>query len=447
MATVIEQETEFEKSLFIFRRDLRLFDNTGLFKALQRSQAVIPCFILDPVQLQPHPYQSPAALTFMKESLEDLMHQLQQHGGRLFVCSGSPDRVVESLIQEVGIDAVFCNKDYTPFSQKRDQGLLDVCERHRIAFCSYHDSLLQPPGRVVKKDGNPYSVFTPFFKCASQITVPLPEKVTQPVFYQKEIHDPCIADLRVLHEVSSFQSPLKGGRSRALDLLGNSKIHLNYSKNRDIPEYSATTKLSPHHKFGTCSIREVYHDFKNALGLQHPLIRQLYWRDFFTHIAYFYPHVFGHAFRLKYDQIEWNGTAEHFDVWCQGKTGFPIVDAGMREMNATGYMHNRLRMITASFLVKDLHVDWRKGERYFAQKLVDYDPCVNNGNWQWAASTGCDAQPYFRIFNPALQQKRFDPQEHYIQKWVPEYHRSNYLKPIVDHKSQSQIAKILFKEI
>ena len=253
----------------------------------------------------------------------------------------------------------------------------------------------------------------------------------------------------------------RGGRKNAQKVLNRLADFNDYDTDRDIPAKEATTGLSAHNKFGTVSIREVYHAVTDALGSSHTIIRELYWRDFFSHVAFHFPHIFGHAFHKKYEQLEWENSRKKFKVWCDGKTGFPIVDAGMRQLNVTGFMHNRVRMIVASFLVKDLHIDWRWGEKYFAQNLVDYDPAVNNGNWQWAASTGCDAQPYFRIFNPWIQGKKFDLDCIYIKKWVPELrkysakdiHRlekggalDGYPEAIVDHSEAKQVAEDMFIE-
>jgi deoxyribodipyrimidine photo-lyase len=264
---------------------------------------------------------------------------------------------------------------------------------------------------------------------------------------------------------SMRQVHISGGRTEALHILEDLKRFKDYEKQRDIPAERGTTTLSAHHKFGTCSVRESYHAVARQLGKGHTLIRELYWRDFFTHIAYHFPHVFGHAFYEDYEALKWSKDQEMFKRWSEGTTGFPIVDAGMRELNATGFMHNRVRMITASLLVKDLHIDWRWGEQYFAQKLVDYDPCVNNGNWQWVASTGCDHQPYFRVFNPWLQQRRFDGDCRYIKRWVPElrdtdvkdihdrssgsreFGEKDYPDPIVEHETESQKAKEMFRAV
>jgi len=253
--------------------------------------------------------------------------------------------------------------------------------------------------------------------------------------------------------------PIHGGRSNALRVLRRLSHYKYYEREKNLPARNGTTELSAHIKFGTVSIREVYHAVKKKLGEEHSLIRQLYWRDFFTQIAFHYPHVFGHAFHQEYDRIKWKRNNKGFKAWCEGRTGFPIVDAGMRQLNKTGFMHNRVRMIVASFLTKDLHVDWRRGERYFAKNLVDYDPSVNNGNWQWCASTGCDAQPWFRIFNPWIQQRKFDSECEYVKRWVPEVEQlapstihnlehsrqAEHYVAIVDHRKESRIAKNLYR--
>jgi deoxyribodipyrimidine photo-lyase len=271
----------------------------------------------------------------------------------------------------------------------------------------------------------------------------------------------------IFHEVLTERSgvlALRGGRTEGLKRLRLIDGMTSYKADRDIPALGATTMLSAHHKFGTISIRETYWRAAEAFGVSCHLISELYWRDFFTHIAWHFPHVFKGAFRPEYNALEWNRSKKDFQRWCEGKTGFPIVDAGMRQMNETGYMHNRVRMIVASFLVKDLHINWQRGEKYFAQKLLDYDPAVNNGNWQWAASTGCDAQPYFRIFNPWLQQKKFDPDAEYIKRWVPElknvsvkdihqgykpnlFSDVKYPEPMVDHAAERQETLKRFKAL
>ena len=410
---------KYHKTLFIFRRDLRLEDNTGLIHALRVSRVVMPCFILDPRQISDQPYYGQPAVTFMITSLNDLEGQLQSKETKLFIFEGRAHDVVESLIKKEGIDAVVVNWDYTPFSKQRDEAILKVCQMHGAAFMQCHDALLDAPGTVKKDDGTPYSVYTPYARKAMTHKIPVPVKNDHKNYYTGS----SMLDSRNIFDQLQnkvAQSPVNpGGREEALKILRAIKDRRNYDQERDIPSLQGTTRLSSHHKFGTVSVRETYHAVVKALGISHTLIRELYWRDFFTQIGYHFPHVLGKSFYPKYDKIVWEHNEKFFQAWCEGNTGFPIVDAGMRELNVTGFMHNRVRMITASFLIKDLHIDWRQGERYFAQHLVDYDPLVNNGNWQWAASTGCDAAPYFRIFNPWLQQKKFDPDARYIKQWVP----------------------------
>ncbi|MDI1231698.1 MAG: deoxyribodipyrimidine photo-lyase [Methylobacter sp.] len=446
----------YSTSLFIFRRDLRVEDNTGLLEALRLSAQVIPCFIFDPRQIEPHPYQSQPGLQFMLQSIQDLQQQLQSVGGKLAIYQALPEQVVKQLAEQQQIQAVFINRDYTPFSRQRDDELAAACKQLGIALLAFSDSLLNEPEQAVKMDKTPYKVFTAFYNNAKQFPVALPETLVRHNFLAAAAE----FSLDQL-DVSVTEPAIKGGRNQALAILDQLGDCADYQNTRDFPALDATSKLSAHVKFGTCSVREVYYAITEQLGSEHPLIRQLYWRDFFTHIAYHFPQVFGRAFLEKFADLHWDNNPDYFQAWCAGKTGFPIVDAGMRELNATGYMHNRVRMITASFLVKDLHIDWRWGERYFAQHLIDYDPCVNNGNWQWAASTGCDAQPYFRIFNPWLQQLKFDRDCRYIYRWLSElqdflpktihqwdkqHSACRYPAPIIDHARESQLSKARFKQ-
>ncbi|MCA9405309.1 MAG: deoxyribodipyrimidine photo-lyase [Candidatus Omnitrophica bacterium] len=451
----------FKTSIFIFRRDLRLSDNTGLLEALNKSESVLPCFIFDPRQIGDHDYKSSNALEFMVQSLQDLGAQLQKKGADLYIFHGEAHTVLEKLIKEVKADAVFVNRDYTPFSIHRDYALADLCRQHKVFFSQSADCLLNEPESITKKDGGVYTVFTPFFKKALSVDIRPPQKNTHKHYLTKKISFHKTRLLDALISKKNHELALKGGRQEGLKILKALKDYRKYDEQRDIPSLKGTTGLSPHHKFGTVSIREVYHAVKTILGKDHSLIREIFWRDFFTHIGFHYPQVLGAAFQEKYNRLKWVNDPKLFQAWCEGKTGFPLVDAGMRELNTTGFMHNRVRMVTASFLVKDLHIDWRWGEKYFAQKLIDYDPLVNNGNWQWAASTGCDAQPYFRIFNPWRQQERFDPQCLYIKKWIPELkdidpkvlHKlekspltlKNYPQPVVDHKTEAEKSKKSYK--
>ncbi|RIZ64899.1 MAG: deoxyribodipyrimidine photo-lyase [Methylococcales bacterium] len=449
----------YNKSLFIFRRDLRLQDNNGLNEALRLSKQVLPCFIFDPRQIETHSYQSQPALQFMLQSIADLDQQLQDVGGNLTLYKGLPDQVIASVLKQQSIEAVFINRDYTPFSRRRDAELLEICQKLGLSLFILADALLNEPELAVKADQTPYKVFTAFYNNARQFPVALPQALSSQSF--ASVATEVSLDQVALSFTKNTIEIISGGRSQALLILDQLADQSDYLNTRDFPVLDATSKLSAHLKFGTCSVREAYYAITETLGSEHPLLRQLYWRDFFTHIAYHFPQVFGKAFLEKFVNVRWDNNLEFFQAWAEGRTGFPIVDAGMRELNATGFMHNRVRMIVASFLVKDLHVSWRWGERYFAQHLVDYDPCVNNGNWQWAASTGCDAQPYFRIFNPWLQQQKFDADCQYIYRWIPElkayspkilhqWHKQHqlglYPAPIVDHSYESQVTKAMYKE-
>jgi len=457
---------KFHKTLFIFRRDLRLHDNLGLIQAAQQSEKIIPCFIFDPRQISTsNAYKSDNAVQFLLESLLDLEQQIKNLGGTLYLFYDDSNDVLETLIAQEKFDAVFCNKDYTPFSTQRDKAIQDACNAHNVHFEQCADVLLNEPETVKTGNKTPYAKFTPFYKhCSTTFSVATPQTLKSIPFYTKEIHHQQNHELyRKFIQNLNPHIKIHGGTQEALKILHQLSDYKNYTNTHDFPALDSTTHLSAHLKFGTISIRQLYHAIRNALGNNHPLLRQLYWRDFFYHVAYNNPSVFGHAYIKKYNALWWANSTKNFAAWCQGITGFPIVDAGMRELNTTGYMHNRVRMIVASFLTKDLHIDWQWGEKYFAQQLVDYDPAVNNGNWQWAASTGCDAQPYFRIFNPWLQQKKFDPQCEYIQKWIPELKDvspkiihtlfketspslKDYPRPIVDHAQESTLAKKLYKK-
>lgn len=455
---------QYSLSLHIFRRDLRLHDNTALIESLKSSQTVIPCFIFDKRQIENNDYKSNNCLQFMAHSLQELDAELKKKNSQLYCFYGIAEEIIVQLIKKLNIQAVYLNRDYTPFSRTRDQNIQKVCHQFNVDFYCYADALLHEPEAIRKVNQEPYNIFTHFYKKSLQLPVQPPLTNPHQNFYQKAIQFTESETLAKLLKINNPRLLLKGGRAEALSLLQEIHNLSAYAQKRNFPALQSTTHLSAHNKFGTLSIREVYAEIVKNFGKNHSLLSELYWRDFFTHIAFNYSHVFSRSFHQKYANIAWSKNEESFAAWCEGKTGFPIVDAGMRELNATGYMHNRVRMIVASFLTKDLHIDWRWGEKYFAQKLIDYDPSVNNGNWQWAASTGCDAQPYFRIFNPWLQQQKFDPHCAYIKKWVPElaaippkmlHHLSNvkenkiagYPEPMLDHAVESQKAKLAYKSV
>ncbi len=458
-------QKHYKKALFVFRRDLRIQDNTGLLAAIQQADSVIPCFIFDPVQVgATNTFRSMNALQFMIESLQDLEKQLKSKNGKLYLFYGNTVKIINTLIKQENIDAIFVNRDYTPFSLKRDESLKKLCYHYDIAFEQCNDLLLTEPEEVLTQSGTPYSIFSAFYKKARIKPVEEPHALKKGTFFTQKINN---AESTTLYKkILNKRNPtihVHGGTDNAKKILRSITNLKNYAQTHNIPSL-ATSNLSAHIKFGTISIRHIYHTIKNILGSHHPLIRQLYWRDFFTHVAYNSPFVFGQAYHNKYNNLAWSTSKADFKKWCTGTTGFPIVDAGMRQLNATGFMHNRVRMIAASFLVKDLHINWQWGEKYFAQQLIDYDPAVNNGNWQWVASTGCDAQPYFRIFNPWLQQKKFDKNCTYIKKWVQELRDiapktihtwfnddsppiKNYPRPLVDHDVETKRAKALYKEV
>lgn len=454
----------FEKSLFIFRRDLRLTDNSALINALARSEHVLPCFIFDPRLLQqPKPHHN--AIQFLIEALQDLDKKLRRQKSQLHFFYGIPEQILPELISKLNIGGIFFNRDYTPFSRQRDQHIQQICQKAKIECCQFGDSLLNEPEMVLKSNNEPYKVFTPYFHKATIFPITPPKQNPYSNYMKSKLAHFSKAEeiSQKIHWQTNESIPFEGTKAACSDILSNLKKFQTYETTRDIPGQQGTTHLSAYLKFGICSIREAYTAISKKLGSNHPLIRQLYWRDFYTHIAFHFPHVFQQAFKPQYDTIEWSYDNSLFKAWCQGKTGFPIIDAGMRELNTSGWMHNRVRMIVASFLTKDLHIDWRWGERYFANKLIDYDPAVNNGNWQWAASTGVDAQPYFRIFNPWRQQVKYDSDCVYIKRWIPELtniepkiihqwfkptnwdSQTRYPKPIVNHKEESQYSKEIFR--
>jgi deoxyribodipyrimidine photo-lyase len=455
MSTKVSDK-RYKKTLFVFRRDLRLEDNLGLILALRHSEEVIPAFIYDS-QLLKKIKNSELRWNFLNESLFDLDVNLKKKGSSLQVYEGDPVKAVEKIISEYRIDSVFSNIDFSNYSKTRDLKIKKLCEKNNIDVNYSLDFMLHDPNEIKTNEGKPYSVYSHFFKKAKEFPV---RKIL------KNDYDNYVKNARGKNE-NNFSikdnSVLAGGRNAGLKIIKNLKEFKDYEKYRDYPALDFTTKLSPHNKFGTISIRETLQKIVKELGPTHILINQIYWREFFNYILYHFPYSKTKSFKSKYEKLPWSKSQELFGYWCNGMTGFPIVDAGMRELNATGFMHNRVRMVVASFLTKDLHIDWRWGEKFFSEKLIDYDPAVNAGNWQWAASTGCDAVPYFRIFNPWRQQERFDCDCEYIKKWVPELEElsskqihnlwksdsqiDSYPKPIVDHKIESDKSKKIFKSI
>ncbi len=457
-----------EQRLFIFRRDLRLNDNTALLAALNESQRhkVIPLFIIDPF-IMSKMGENKHIITFLRQALKSLDEELREHNSQLNLIEGVPHQVVKKIIQKHNVKSVFVNEDYTPYTQQRDKKIEQICTRKGLSFKSFRDLLLMDPENIFTSSNSPYQIFTYFYKKCKKIgVVDYPQKNKHHNYAQSKL-DLCkpITKFKSLDK-KNISTRITGSRKACDEILESLSKYTNYEIERDYPALDATTHLSAYLKFGICSPREVYHQIKKQLGTEHPLIRQLFWREFYIYIAHHYPHVFKHAFHRKYDQMVWSENKENLQAWKEGKTGFPIVDAGMRELAETGYMHNRIRMVVASFLVKDLHVNWREGEEHFRNYLVDWDLSINNGNWQWSASTGCDAQPYFRIFNPWSQQKKYDKECRYIKKWVNELQtlepriihnwfknyqehtkKTQYPAPIVEHKPESKKAKEEYKRV
>jgi deoxyribodipyrimidine photo-lyase len=454
--TMKHEHEERAKTLFIFNRNLRLEDNPSLTAAAEFGLPVFTAFIFDPRQTEPHAYQSLPALRFMLDSITELGERITSRGGRLAFFHGDPSEITERLIREFNVRHVCTSRDYTPFARSREKSIAETCARNGIPFACVRSVLINEPEEIHKKDGTPYAVFTPYFRAASLHDPEHPLPIPHITFSAEKCAFECgglfLQKIRSSLPHNDYAS--HAGRSAAESIVSRIGDFTSYEVLRDYPAENATTGLSAHLKFGTISPREIIAAAENIPGGGNSLTRQLYWRDFFTHIAYHFPHIFGSSWRSKYDRLEWDNNNMLFDAWKKGETGFPFVDAGMRELATTGRMHGRARMLCASFLVKDLHIDWRLGERYFASRLTDYDPAVNNGNWQWCASTGCDAQPYFRIFSPQMQLTRFDPDALYVKQFIPELRAlssreifsiekkgspvKDYPSPVIDHRMESR---------
>ncbi len=425
-------------NIFWFRRDLRLKDNNGLFRALESGLSVLPVFVFDSEILDKLNDKKDARVSFIYSEIEKLTEALQKEGSSLKILCSNPQEAFQKLIKDFSINAVYTNKDYEPYAIQRDKKVAEFLRAKGIDFFAFKDHVILEENEVLKDNGDPYTVFTPYSKKWKQVLAKneIPEfnseKKLDRLFKTEPFEMPKLEELGF--EKSSIEvSP---------PLISRGVIS-NYSKTRDLPGIKGTSRLGVHLRFGTISIREVT---KIALKLSETFLNELIWRNFFIDILWHFPHVSDRAFKPKYDFIQWRNNETEFERWCRGQTGFPMVDAGMRELNETGFMHNRVRMITASFLTKHLLIDWRWGEAYFAEKLLDYELSSNNGNWQWAAGSGCDAAPYFRIFNPEAQLKKFDPQEKYIRNWIPEYGTLNYSQPIVEHKLARERALKTYKD-
>lgn len=413
-------------NLFWFRRDLRLHDNAGLYHALKDNNPVVPIFIFDRCILDNLEDKTDRRVEFIYAALKEMQDALINQGSSLEVYYGYPSEVFQQLVQKYAVETVFTNHDYEPYAKTRDAEISTLLEKEGVSFKTFKDQVIFEKGEVSKDNGEPYSVFTPFsrkwlatlnnfYLAAYPVT-----KYSGNFYKQNSMLFPSLQEM-------GFNQVDKLFPSRELE----EELIARYDHDRDYPGKNGTSRLGVHLRFGTISVRNIA---SRSKGINKVFLNELIWRDFYQMILWNYPNVgAGKAFKPAYDNIKWRNNESEFALWCEGKTGYPIVDAGIRELNATGFMHNRVRMIVASFLCKHLLIDWRWGEAYFAGKLLDFDLASNNGGWQWASGSGCDAAPFFRIFNPYLQTKKFDKAAEYIRKWVPEYKEPAYPEPVVEH--------------
>ncbi len=423
-------------TIFWFRRDLRLTDNHGLYQALMSSSPVLPVFIFDTDILEGLKSREDKRVIFIHQAIHQIQGQLEDIGSSVYVIHDTPHNAFGKLLKEFSIQAVFTNHDYEPYAIDRDIRIAQLLDQHDIPFHTFKDQVNFERSEVVKSDGSPYTVFTPYSKVWKdlylQSSKPRYPSENHTAHFLKGISYPIptITDLGFQDVSVEFPSPLP-----------DPEIIRHYEATRNLPAIDGTSRLSVHLRFGTVSVRELAAKASKWNG---QWLNELIWREFFMVILYHFPRIVTESFKPKYDAIQWRNNEDEFEHWCKGETGYPMVDAGMRELNQTGFMHNRVRMVVASFLTKHLLIDWRWGEAYFAEKLLDYDLSANNGNWQWAAGSGCDSAPYFRIFNPSEQQRKFDPEYKYVRRWIPEY-EPGYLTPIVEHDFARKRALEVYK--
>ena len=412
-------------SLCWFRRDLRTEDQTALFYSLQQEEQVLPLFIFDRHILDALEDKTDARVSFIHAQITSLKSFFEQQGSSMLVRYGHPEQVFQELLTEYEVQSVYTNRDYEPYAQSRDSQVESLLREKNIPFLSFKDQVIFEPGEIVNGSGEFYKVFTPYSKnwlekFRTTRVQPLPTANWKNLVQTSPLPIPTLSDM------GFAPSPIEIPSSQL-----DEEIVRHYEERRNFPAQRGTSRLGIHLRFGTLSIRKLA---LKASSLNATYMNELIWREFYAMILGNAPQVVDRAFKPQYDRIPWRNNEVEFEAWCAGTTGYPIVDAGMRELNATGFMHNRVRMIVASFLTKHLLIDWRWGEAYFAKKLLDFELASNNGGWQWAAGTGTDAQPYFRVFNPDSQTEKFDKDLVYIKKWVPEFGTASYPKPIVDHK-------------
>ena len=424
-------------NVFWFRRDLRIDDNKGFFEALNADEKVLPIFIFDKNILQ-HLPKDDARVNFIHDLLSKMNEILLQKEKSLAVFYGEPAQVFEQLANENKISNVYTNHDYEPYARNRDLAVFQIFKKHNIGFKTFKDQVIFEKSEVTKEDGLPYVVYTPYSRKWKEkfSTIKLENYKSEDFLDHISNHNYPFLNLK---DIGFKESIIK---VTPFDI-SNPLIH-NYEATRNFPDQNKTSYLGAYLRFGAVSIRKMI--AKAADDANETFLKELIWREFFMQILWHFPHTKNDSFKSKYDRIEWNNNEDDFKKWCEGKTGYPFVDAGMRELNATGHMHNRVRMIVASFLCKHLLIDWRWGEAYFASKLLDYEQASNVGNWQWAAGSGVDAAPYFRIFNPTEQIKKFDKDLKYIKKWIPELETTFYPTPIVEHKFARERCLKVYKE-
>jgi deoxyribodipyrimidine photo-lyase len=417
-------------NIFWFRRDLRIEDNHGLFEALNDSKT-LPIFIFD-VHILEELEKNDARVSFIHQNLQKIHKQLN---GSFKIYYGKPLEVWQEIVEKYDIKSVFFNKDYEPYALQRDAEVKQLLSKKGVEIKSYKDQVIFEENEILKGDGTPYTIYTPF---KNKWLAAFNSDLTRAFKSEKRLQNliPETFKMPSLEDLSFEQSTIKVPPFTFENLD-------HYEKVRNIPSLNQTSALSTHLRFGTISVRQA---LSRAKSINETFLNELIWREFFMQTLYHTPRVISTCFKLKYETIKWRNNEAEFQKWCDGETGYPMVDSGMRQLNETGLMHNRVRMVTASFLVKHLLIDWRCGEAYFASKLLDYDLSANNGNWQWAAGTGCDSAPYFRIFNPTEQQKKFDPQLSYVRKWVKNFDELTYPLPMVEHKFARERCLKVYKE-
>jgi deoxyribodipyrimidine photo-lyase len=460
----------YDNGLFIFRRDLRIIDNVGLIQMSKQCKKLICCFIFTPEQVsKANEYRSSNAIQFMTESLKELQHEIRSHGGELYFFYGKNASVLSPILRQTKVNVVGYNKDYSPYALTRDEEIHKLCNKQSVECLEFSDYYLFEPGSVLTGQGGYYKKYTPFYEEVMNHYKPEKANTTYKVtnFSKRQMENNVSLEDAIHKFLPKINKDIlvHGGRIEGLRRLHVAmKQQKYYTEHRDNLTYN-TTFLSSYIKFGCVSIREVYDAFLKTYGKKCGLLRELIWREFFASVLYGFPEVVGHSYQPRYKSLKWNNNIAHFNKWKDGMTGYPVVDAGMRQLNKTGYMHNRLRMMTASFLIKVLLIDWRWGEKYFAQQLTDYDIASNNGNWQGISGTGVDMKPYFRDMNPYIQSLKFDKNAEFIKFWVPElvdvlprdihkwnevcnnpeYKDIHYPKPIVDYYEQKEKMLALYK--